>query len=104
MNRWLVAGTVVVIALLALLWIQIRTPAAAPAAVVAKKVDAAPVAQPAVAGLAAVAQKVAAAEDKPQKLDPASDAFFYKFDEQVPPMLTAEAAKCYTGGLRSVHR
>jgi hypothetical protein len=104
MNRWLAAATVVVIALLAMLWMQIRTPAAAPVVVAAKKADApAPVAQP-VAGLAAVAKQVAAAEAKPQKLDPASDAFFYKFDEQIPPALTAEAAKCYEGGLHRVHR
>jgi hypothetical protein len=104
-SRWLAAGTVAFIALLALLWLQIRTPSAAPVAIAAKQPDvAAPVAQPASAGLAAVAHKVAAAEAKPQKLDPASDAFFYKFDEQIPPALTAEAAKCYEGGLHRVHR
>jgi hypothetical protein len=105
MSRWLAAGTVVVIALLAMLWLQIRTPAAAPVTVAAKRADvAAPVAQPAAAGLAAVAKQVAVAEAKPHKLDPASDAFFYKFDEQVPPALTAEAAKCYQGGIHRVHR
>lgn len=106
MNRWLAAGTVIVIALLALLWMQIREPSAAPVVTASNKPEvAAPVAKPrAAAELAAVAQKIASAENKPQKLDPASDAFFYKFDEQVPPALTLEAAKCYTGGLRSVHR
>jgi hypothetical protein len=105
MTRWLAAGTVVVIALLALLWLQIREPSAAPIVAAHHAEAATPVATPrASAELAAVAQKIAAAENKPQKLDPASDAFFYKFDEQVPPALTAEAAKCYTGGLRSVHR
>jgi len=106
MTRWLAAGTVAFIALLAVLWMQIREPSAAPVVTSTHEHDApAPAAKPsAKVELAAVAQKIAEAEGKPQKLDPASDAFFYKFDEQVPPALTAEAAKCYTGGLRTVHR
>jgi hypothetical protein len=105
MSRWLAAGTVVVIALLALLWLQIRTPSAAPV-VSARKAES--VAQPsrvaATATAPAAPASTLAAQAGPQKLDPASDAFFYKFDEQAPQVITAEAAKCYTGGLRRVHR
>ena len=104
MGKWLTAATLAVIALLAILWLQIREPQAV--------ATAAPIAKPAPAAagptraqeLAATAQKVAEAQAKAGKLDPASDAFFYKFDEAIPPALTAEAAKCYEGGLHRVHR
>ncbi len=105
MTKWLAAGTVLVLALLAVLWMQIREPSAAPV-VAARKADVAAAPAQVAAQAAPVAPKaaVAAEPDKPKKLDPASDAFFYKFDEQVPPALTAEAAKCYSGGLHRVHR
>jgi hypothetical protein len=105
MGKWLAAAAVIVIALLALLWLQIRTPSAEP--VVAAKKASAPTLTPEQARLEElrkVTAHVAVAEQKSGKLDPRSDAFFYKFDEAVPPALTMEAAKCYTGGLRRVHR
>lgn len=106
MARWLAAATVAVLALLALLWMQIREPAAAVAPAKAREV-AAPAAQAAITNadqLAIAAQKVREAQAQSGKIDPASDAFTYRFDEQVTPQLTMNAAKCYTGGLSRVHR
>lgn len=105
MGKWLAAATVGFIALLAVLWLQIRTPAGEP--VVSAQIAAAPAVTPEQARLAElrkITAHVATIDQKSGKLDPRSDAFFYKFDEAIPPALTAEAAKCYTGGLRRVHR
>ena len=107
MKKLLAAGAVVVIGLLVLIWYQLHAPAdAAPAP--APKAEAP--AQAAVApraqgsGLAEAAAKVGAATGKPEKVDPASDAFFYKFDDLQPAMLTRNAASCYSGGLGRVGR
>jgi len=43
------------------------------------------------------------APEGPQKIDPQSDAFFYKFDEVVPAKLTRAAAACYEGH-EHIHR
>ncbi len=105
MAKWLAAGTVAVIALLALLWMQIREPAAAVAPAPAPQVaQAAPGELRTASDLAIAAQKVREAEAHAGKIDPASDSFTYHFDEAVPPMLTMQAAKCYSGGLYWVHR
>jgi hypothetical protein len=107
MARWLVVGTALVITLLVLLWLQIQSPSAEPTHTPTIATAEAPVAALTAtrgAELAQVTQQIAEAQGKPTKLDPASDAFFYRFDEAIPPALTAEAAKCYTGGLRRVHR
>src|SRR5690606_26923845 len=56
------------------------------------------------AELAAAAQKMRELQAHGGKIDPASDAFTYRFDERVTPELTMRAAKCYTGGLNRVHR
>jgi hypothetical protein len=106
MGKWLAAAGLALIALLVLLWYQIQSPSAAPTPV------AHPVAVAPAAVVPAADPKVAhdaelvaqATSDKPKKLDPQSDAFFYKFDEVVPQRLDALAAKCYTGGLNRVHR
>lgn len=105
MGKWLAAATAAVIALLAMLWLQIREPAVT-AHVAPKQVVQVTVTpeQNRVAALRKIGEHVASAEKKAGKLDPKSDAFFYKFDEAIPPALTAEAAKCYTGGLHRVHR
>jgi len=104
----LLAGlTVVVVALLVLIWLQLREPAVAP---VAEK----PTVQPVVT-VAKADQSFHEAVDKIQKaqdaaaanegkIDINSDAFFVKFDDLIPQMLTKNAAKCYTGGLNRVHR
>lgn len=105
MSKWLAAASLIVFAALALLYMQLGETTTAQATT---HVVAAPAAQPVAHakanGLAQIAQQVAVAEAKPKKLDPASDAFFYKFDEAIPPALTMEAAKCYSGGLSRVHR
>jgi hypothetical protein len=105
MAKWLAAGTVALLALLAMLWFQLKAPADA---AVAPKVAPAPASvtpeQQRLAELNAIGEKMVTAQQKAGKLDPRSDAFFYKFDEAVPPALTAQAAKCYTGGIQRVHR
>jgi len=37
-------------------------------------------------------------------IDPASDAFFYAFDDRAPREPQVNAATCYTGGINRVHR
>jgi hypothetical protein len=104
-TKWLAAGAVALVALLALLWMQIREPAAAVAP--APKQEVAQAAAPAMHNandLAIAAQKARELADKGGKIDPATDAFTYAFDERVSPMGLMNAAKCYTGGLARVHR
>jgi hypothetical protein len=104
MKKLLAAGAVVVLGMLGLIWYQLHTPAdAAPAP--APKAEVAPAPEPARAqgsGLAQVAAKVAAETGKPEKVDPASDAFFYKFDDLQPHLLDKAAATCYSGGMNRV--
>ncbi len=104
MGKWLAVGAIALCALLAVLWYQLRTPSEAAAAAQPPPAPAQvqPVAPP--AGLAQAAAKVAEATTQPGKIDPASDEFFYKFDDLQPSMLTRNAASCYTGGLHRVHR
>lgn len=106
MGKWLAAGALGVLALLALLLLELRAPAAAVASArpATAAHDQTSDAASRVAAIAAIAQKAAVVQASPDKLDPSSDAFFYKFDEQVPPKLTLAAAKCYEGGLHRVHR
>jgi hypothetical protein len=104
MGKWLAAGSVALLALLALLWRELRAPAeaaAAPPAPVASAPAAtsAPATSPSSTAVGEVA-KVGRAD----KLDPQSDEFFYHFDDLQPSMLTRNAAGCYTGGLHRVHR
>jgi hypothetical protein len=105
-KKLLAIGTVGLLALLGLIWYQLHAPAdAAPAPV--KQVAAAPAPEaPAAAptGLAQVAKKVADVTGKPEKVDPASDAFFYAFDDRAPREPQVGAATCYTGGMNRVHR
>jgi hypothetical protein len=106
MKKLLALGAVGVIALLGLIWYQLHAPAeAAPAP--APKVEAAPAAPTARAqgtGLQQAAAKVAEETGKPEKVDPASDAFFYKFDDLQPHLLDKAAATCYSGGINRVGR
>ena len=104
MGKWLAAGTVALVALLALLWLQIREPAAAVTPAAKQEVAQEPQRMRTVNDLAIAAQKVREAEAKGGKIDPATDAFTYAFDERVSPMGLMNAAKCYTGGLSRVHR
>jgi hypothetical protein len=106
MKKLLVAATLVVLALVVLLWLELKAPAEAavvqpmaptPVALatdVAKQTEQAEVAK----------RLAAAAKSDDGKISKASDEFFYKFDDLQPSMLTRNAAKCYTGGLNRVHR
>jgi hypothetical protein len=103
----LLAGvaTAGVVALVILIWIQMHeTVSAAPAPAQQAVAPAAPAAVAEKAKLAAIAKQVAAVDQKDGKVSPASDEFFYHFDDLQPSMLTRNAAKCYTGGLHRVHR
>jgi hypothetical protein len=103
MAKWLAAGTVALIALLALLWMQIREPAAAVSAAPKQDVaQAAPMSTP--SDLAKAAEKARELKAQGGKIDPASDSFTYRFDERVSPSLLMNAAGCYTGGINRVHR
>ena len=105
MKKLLAIGSVGLLVLLALIWYQLHDPAEAAPAPVAT-VQTAPVISPRAQdhGLGQRAAKVAAASDKPQKVDPASDAFFYAFDDRAPRAPQVKAATCYTGGIHRVHR
>jgi hypothetical protein len=107
MGKYLaIAASIGIVALLVLIWMQLHeTASAAPVAtptVAAEIVTPTAVAKK--AELAAIGAQVAAATQKDGKVSPASDEFFYKFDDLQPSMLTRNAAKCYTGGLHRVHR
>ena len=106
MGKWLAVGGVILVALAVFLWLQIKAPTQdATAAPVAAKAEVAPQAAPAVVDHAKPVDVAAEAKpDKPKKLDPQSDAFFYKFDELQPAQLTRAVVHCYTGGLNRVHR
>lgn len=111
MGKWLATGGIVVLALLLLLWREMRPteaksapvkphePAVAQAPVAAQ----APAATPAAMAPAAD-EPVAAADTKPAKLDPRTDEFFYRFDETIPKVVTRNAAKCYEGRHGQLHR
>jgi hypothetical protein len=107
MGKWLAAGGAALIALLVLIWVQMREPAqAAPVTSRPRASSPAEVARrsAAAAGLNVAAEKIIAAREASGKLDPASDEFTYHLDEVVPANLTAPAASCYTGGLHRVDR
>jgi len=106
MGKWLAAGSVALIVLLIVLWKQLDPASATPAPPPTKP-------QPVQAAAPTTtlpapetkAEPVAVAEpEKPTKIDPQSDAFFYKFDEVVPANLTRAAATCYEGHQSSLHR
>jgi len=100
----LAVAAAAVLALLAVLLLQTRAPAAEAVSVPAwKATSAATTSEQRIAELRRI-RAASAATVPAGKLDPRSDAFFYRFDEAVPPALTAAAAKCYTGGLQRVHR
>jgi hypothetical protein len=114
MAKWITAILgVAILALLLFLKRELGSDAvAAPTVTAAAAPAPAPVAAPATAPVAAapVPAPVAApapapaADPAPKKLDPSSDAFFYKFDEVVPAALTREAASCYEGHAHLANR
>ncbi|HVK89179.1 MAG TPA: hypothetical protein VM513_33890 [Kofleriaceae bacterium] len=107
MGKWLAIAGIVIIAVLVVLWQQLDSSSVAPAPRTAETRTAppalssappsAPIAQP-------VAEAAAPADVAPAKLDPDSDEFFTQFVEVVPKRLTAQAAACYEGVTKRVHR
>jgi hypothetical protein len=107
-GRLLIVAALALVVVAIVLWHELNAPLAiaapqpaAPAAAMQ------PVAPAAAAPVAKAIAKVAEATtpDQSGKLDPASDAFYYKFTEVVPVVLTREAMrKCYHGGLHRVDR
>ncbi len=111
MAKWLTAvGGALVLLLLILLKYEMGGDAVAspsvpaPAAAPAKASAPIEVATPAPKPAPAPAPAAPAAPEPPKKLDPQSDAFFYKFDEVVPKRLTREAASCYEGHAHLANR
>jgi hypothetical protein len=108
--KWLAAAlSLVVAALLVLLWLQMHDsePTVVPSTQAQQPTTVTPVVTVASAEKSQIADavaKVQAANDASKKIDINSDAFFIRFDDLIPQMLTRNAAKCYTGGLHRVHR
>lgn len=106
MKKLLALGSVLLLALVALLLWQLHEPADTVTA------PAKPVAQPAPAavdpsvppGLEKVAAKLAERYPKSDKWETDSDEFQIQFRDVIPQVATRNAMKCYTGGLRTVHR
>jgi hypothetical protein len=111
MGKWLAVAGIAILAVMFLLWKQLDSPDATAAPeprkpdVVASK-PALP--SPSTTSPAAKPTEVAAVEpavtETPKKMDVQSDAFFYKFQEVVPAVLSRNAAKCYEGVAKRVHR
>lgn len=108
-GKWLTVAGVALIAILVLMWRQLdESPAAAaPPPAPLRKAAPVPKWQPPVAEqVPPMKPPEAPAPDdgRPKKLDPRSDAFFYKHDELVIPNLSREAVKCLEGYKRPLHR
>jgi hypothetical protein len=97
MGKWLAIGVLALIAVLVVMWQQLDSSSATPVVSVAAQVTVAPEKIAAVPAPAKPAPEAVAepASDKPQKLDPQSDEFFYKHDEVVVPNLMRSAVKCW---------
>ena len=114
MGKWLVAGAAALVIILLLLWLQLGDEAA-PVARSPQQV--APSAAASVPPKSSETQLAKADPVKvgteleldpplagPHKINPMSDEFNERFEEQVPRRLTREAAKCYEGRHGSLHR
>jgi hypothetical protein len=105
MGKWLAAGALALVVLLIVLWRQLDAGAPAVAATPAPVVRAAPSQPIHSVTLPKQAAPVEAPEpEKPKKLDPAGDEFFYAFIEAIPKKLGMEAAECYEGKIGSRNR
>lgn len=113
MTKWLAVAGIAILVVLIVLWKQLDG-ADATAAPEPTRTPAAEASAPAIGGAPPPAratanptETVAAAEPsdgKPEKLHVESDAFFYKFQEVVPAVLSRNAAKCYEGVAKRLHR
>ncbi len=111
--KWLVGAGIAILVMLLLLWRQLDD-SSATAAPTPDKPAVAKVEQPAVTpppvktAVVPVTDVVPSTPstnpEAPKKLDVESDAFFYKFQEVVPAMLSRNAVKCYEGIAKRVHR
>lgn len=107
MGKWLALAGIALLAVLLVLWKQLETTEAAPQikkpAVVAEAHTPA-AAEPLPTAPVADTKPVEAEPEKPKKIDVESDAFVYQFQDVTPKVLTRNAAKCYEGIAKRVHR
>ena len=109
MAKWLAIAGVALLAALLLLWKQLDDSPATAAPVVAKKPrvnePSAPTTNtPIPTTTAKPVEEAPAAPEAPRKIDPLSDEFVFKFTDVVPKRQTANAARCYEGIAKRVHR
>ncbi|MDB4963899.1 MAG: hypothetical protein JWP01_3898 [Myxococcales bacterium] len=112
MGKWLAVAGIALLAVMFLLWKQLDSTDATAAPqptqpdVVASTASRATPSSttPAAKPTEVVAAAEPAATEAPKKMDVLSDAFFYKFQEVVPAVLSRNAAKCYEGVSKRVHR
>lgn len=103
MGKWLAALGVIILVALVLLWRELDSSSAAPAApakppAVAQVVAPAPVAAtpaPAPEAAARPSEPAPSEPPKPDKMDPQSDEFFREHDEIVIPKMMRQAVKCW---------
>ena len=96
MGKWLAALGVVLLVGLLLLWRELDSSSAAPAAPAATaQVASAPAPQAAVAPAAPAPAPAASPDPATEKMDPQSDEFFHQHDEIVIPKLMRQAVKCW---------
>jgi len=114
MGKWLVGAGIAILVMLVLLWRQLddsSATAATPDKPAVAKVEQ-PTTTPAPSKVEAAKPVTdmappptpAPASEAPKKIDVESDAFFFKFQEVVPAMLSRNAVKCYEGISKRVHR
>jgi hypothetical protein len=112
MGKWLAVAGIAILAVMFLLWKQLDStdataapPPPKPDVVAARPAVEAPSSNTRTAKpTEVVAAEEPAAPEAPKKMDVQSDAFFYKFQEVVPAILSRNAAKCYEGVSKRVHR
>lgn len=112
MGKWLAIAGAALVVVLFLLWKQLDAPSAtaAPPKKADKPYDALAAAKATVAEEHAKAGVVEppppppAPDGKPQKIDVAGDEFFYRFQENVPKVLSRKVALCYEGVAKRLHR
>lgn len=112
--KWLAGAGIAILVMLLLLWRQLddssATAAPTPTPAVAKVEQPTTTAPPPKAAVhervtdMAPPPPVTSTPEPGKKIDVLSDAFFYKFQEVVPAMLSRNAVKCYEGISKRVHR